>query len=229
MLENLKEQVYYANMLLAKYDLVKLTWGNVSGIDRDSGYVVIKPSGVEYEKLTPYDMVVVNLEGHVIEGSLRPSSDTQTHLQLYKHFEDIKGIVHTHSRWCTIFSQAGKSIPALGTTHADYFPGDIPCTRSMTDSEIKGEYEVETAKVILETFDSLDYNNYPGVLVKNHGPFSWGRDPIKAVENALVMEEIAMLAYHTMILEKDIESLNVTLLNKHFYRKHGANAYYGQR
>ena len=163
MLENLKEQVYHANMLLAKYDLVKLTWGNVSGIDRDSGYVVIKPSGVEYEKLSPHDMVVVNLEGHVIEGSFRPSSDTQTHLQLYKHFKDIKGIVHTHSRGCTIFSQAGKSIPVLGTTHADYFPGDIPCTRSMLEFEIKGEYELETANVILETFASLDYNNYPGI------------------------------------------------------------------
>ncbi|MCU0486334.1 MAG: L-ribulose-5-phosphate 4-epimerase [Anaerolineales bacterium] len=209
-MEALKEQVFQANLLLPKHGLVTFTWGNVSGIDRQQGWVVIKPSGVSYEAMKASDMVVVDLaSGKVIEGSLRPSSDTPTHLELYRAFPNIGGIVHTHSRWATSFAQAGRGLMALGTTHADYFYGEIPCTRQMTTPEIQGEYEKETGLVIKETFDGKDPDATPAVLVYSHGPFAWGADPMEAVHNAVVLEEIAFM-------------------NFHFLRKHGANAYYGQ-
>ena len=226
MLEQLKKEVFEANLLLPKYKLVTLTWGNVSGIDREKGLVVIKPSGVEYEDMTVEDMVVVDLDGKVVEGDLKPSSDTATHLELYRNFPNIKGIVHTHSRWATIFSQMGEEITPFGTTHADYFGGSVPCTRAMTKAEIKGEYELETGKVIVERFESLNEDYIPSVLVKNHGPFSWGKNPKDAVINALVLEEVAMMAWHTRLVTQ--EAMPEDLLNKHFYRKHGPGAYYGQ-
>ena len=228
MLEELKKYVCDANLLLPKYCLVTFTWGNVSGIDRESGLVVIKPSGVKYEGMTPEDMVVIDLEGKVVEGRWKPSSDTQTHLELYNAFDKCGGIVHTHSRWATIFAQAGKAIPVLGTTQADYFYGDIPCTRSMTDEEICGEYENETGSVIVETFGKTDPMAVPGVLVRSHGPFAWGADPIDAVHNAVVMEEAAFMAWHTIMLSHDAEVVPETLLDRHYLRKHGKNAYYGQ-
>lgn len=228
LLKDLKEEVYKANLLLPKHNLITLTWGNVSGIDREKNHVVIKPSGVEYDKMKVEDMVVVDLEGNVIEGDLKPSSDTATHIELYKKFPNIGGVVHTHSMWCTTFAQAGLEIPILGTTHADYFVGPVPCTRIMTDNEIEGEYESQTGKVIVETFEDQDYMEYPGVLVNNHGPFTWGEDAMKAVEMAIVMEEIAKLAYHTMNLNKEVSKIKDALINKHFYRKHGKDAYYGQ-
>jgi L-ribulose-5-phosphate 4-epimerase len=228
MLENLKEKVLEANLLLPKYNLVTFTWGNVSGIDRESALVVIKPSGVPYDGMTAEDMVVVDLNGNVVEGKWKPSSDTPTHIELYKAFPDCGGIVHTHSKWATSFAQAGMSIPALGTTHADYFYGDIPCTRKMTEEEIGGEYEKETGKVIVETFKSLDSSAIPGVVVCSHGPFAWGSDPLNAVHNAVVMEEVAFMDYHAMTLNREPVGMQKELLDKHYLRKHGANAYYGQ-
>lgn len=230
MLEELKKKVYEANMLLPQYNLVTFTWGNASGIDREKGLVVIKPSGVEYEKMTPQDMVVVDLKGNVAEGKLRPSSDTPTHINLYNTFKKIGGIVHTHSRWATIFAQAGKNIRAYGTTHADYFYNDIPCTRDMTPEEIKGEYEYNTGSVIAETFKNLNPVYVPGVLVKNHGPFTWGKDAIEAAFNAVVLEEVAMMAWNTEIItNNEVYRMSQALMDKHFMRKHGANAYYGQK
>lgn len=231
MLEQLKKQVLEANLELPKRGLVTYTWGNVSGIDREKGLIVIKPSGVPYEHLKLDDLVVLDLDGNKIEGNLNPSSDTPTHLVLYKSFKDIGGIVHTHSRWATIWAQAGKGIPALGTTHADYFYGEIPCTRRLRDEEIKNEYEKTTGDVIVETFDVLKLNPVyvPGVLVNNHGPFAWGKDAAEAVHNAVVLDEVAMMAYHTCALTPGIAPINQVLLDKHFLRKHGANAYYGQK
>ncbi|MPQ44262.1 L-ribulose-5-phosphate 4-epimerase [Clostridium tarantellae] len=228
MLEKLKQEVYEANMLLPKYNLVTFTWGNVSGIDRESSLVVIKPSGVEYDKMTPQDMVVVDLEGNVVEGDLNPSSDTPTHLKLYKEFKNIGGVVHTHSRWATIFAQAGRGINAYGTTQADYFYGEVPCTRDMNKEEIEKDYEYNTGSVIVETFKELEADSMPAVLVKNHGPFTWGKDPFDAVHNAVVLEEVAMMAFNTEVLSRAKEIMPDTLLNKHFMRKHGPNAYYGQ-
>ncbi len=230
MLEQLKESVCRANLLLPKYNLVTFTWGNVSAIDRASGMVVIKPSGVEYDNMQPEDMVVVSLaDGSVVEGRYRPSSDTPTHLALYRAFTDIGGIVHTHSRWATSFAQAGLGLQAMGTTHADYFYGEIPCTRDMTAAEIGGAYEHETGTVIIEAFADKDPNAIPAVLVKNHGPFAWGKNADDAVYHAVVMEEIAFMNYHAKMLVPDCGSMQQALLNKHYLRKHGANAYYGQK
>lgn len=229
MLEELKKEVYEANMLLPQYKLVTFTWGNVSAIDRKTGLIVIKPSGVEYEKMGPEDMVVVNLAGEVVEGKYKPSSDTPTHVKLYNDFKDIGGIVHTHSRWATIFAQAGRSIKPYGTTQADYFYNEIHCTRDMTPEEIKTNYEYNTGGVIVETFKDLNRNHVPAVLVKNHGPFSWGKDAIEAVHNAVVLEEVAMMAWNTEVLANhNIDTMPKELIEKHFMRKHGPNAYYGQ-
>ena len=230
MLAQLKEIVLRANLLLPKHNLVTFTWGNVSGIDRNQGLMVIKPSGVSYEALKAADMVVVDLEtGSVKEGSLKPSSDTATHIELYKAFPNIGGIVHTHSRWATTFAQAGKGISPLGTTHGDYFYGEISCTRKMTRSEIRGDYEKETGLVIKETFADKDPDAIPAVLVHSHGPFVWGSDPMNAVHNAVVLEEIAFMNFHTLMLNPDVPSMQQDLLDKHYLRKHGANAYYGQK
>lgn len=229
MLEALKKQVLEANLALPKHRLVTFTWGNVSGIDREQGLVVIKPSGVEYEQLKLEDLVVVDLEGNVVEGSLRPSSDTPTHLVLYRAFEQIGGIVHTHSPWATSWAQAGRSIPALGTTQADYFYGSIPCTRHMTVEEINGDYEAETGNVIVESFNGLDPQQIPAVLVNQHAPFCWGKDADNAVHNAVVVEEVAKMAYRSMVLNPSLNSMDQALLDRHFLRKHGANAYYGQK
>jgi L-ribulose-5-phosphate 4-epimerase len=228
MLEELKSQVLDANMMLPKYGLVAFTWGNVSGIDRESGLVAIKPSGVAYDKLTLEDIVVVDLDGNIVEGKLKPSSDTPTHLVLYKAFPDIGGIVHTHSRWATVFAQASRGIPALGTTHADYFYGEIPCTRPMKDEEIRDGYESQTGNVIAERFGDIDHKEIPAVVVHSHGPFCWGRSPASAVEIAVMMEEIAFMAWHTLALDGDTPSMQKTLLGKHYLRKHGKDAYYGQ-
>ena len=229
MLEQLKEQVFQANLLLPKYGLITFTWGNVSGIDRQQGYMVIKPSGVDYEVMKAEDMVVVDLEGgKTVEGNLKPSSDTPTHLELYKAFSNIGSIVHTHSRWATSFAQAGRGIAALGTTQGDYFYGEIPCTRKMTTAEIEGEYEKETGLVIKETFQGKDPDAIPAVLVHSHGPFAWGADPMDAVHNAVVLEEVAFMNFHTMMLEPGILPMQQELLDKHYLRKHGANTYYGQ-
>ncbi|MGJ7922667.1 L-ribulose-5-phosphate 4-epimerase [Neobacillus sp. LXY-4] len=229
MLEKLKEQVLEANLSLPKYGLVTFTWGNVSGINREEGLIVIKPSGVSYDEMKVEDLVVLDLDGHIVEGHYKPSSDTETHLVLYKHFPDIGGIVHTHSPWATAWAQAGKSIPALGTTHADYFNGTIPCTREMTEEEIEGQYELETGNVIIETFKGINPNEVPSVLVHNHAPFNWGKNPLEAVHNAVVLEECAKMAYHAFQLNPGLPSMNSILLEKHFYRKHGVNAYYGQK
>lgn len=228
MLEQLKQQVYEANLKLPKHGLVTFTWGNVSGIDREQGLVVIKPSGVEYDAMTADDMVVVDLGGRRVEGKLNPSSDTPTHVELYRAFPNIGGIVHTHSRWATIFAQAGLGIPALGTTHADYFYGEVPCTRQMAEAEINGEYEKETGTVIIERFSGLNPDDIPGVVVYSHGPFTWGKDADNAVHNAVVLEEVAMMAWHDLALNPRISPMRRELLDKHFLRKHGANAYYGQ-
>lgn len=229
MLEALKELVCKANLELPKYGLVTFTWGNVSGVDRESGLIVIKPSGVEYDNMTAEDMVVVSLEtGEKVEGKWKPSSDTATHVALYNAFPEIGGIVHTHSRQATSFAQAGRGIPAYGTTHGDYFYGEIPCTRKMTPEEIGGEYEKETGNVIIETFRGIDENTIPAVLVNSHGPFSWGTDPENAVHNAVVLEELAFMALQTEALNPGIKPMQQELLDKHFLRKHGKNAYYGQ-
>lgn len=230
MLEKLKEQVCKANLLLTEHRLVVFTWGNVSGIDRKNGLIVIKPSGVPYDRLMPEDMVVVNLRGEMVEGKLNPSSDTPTHCALYSRFPDIGGIVHTHSRWATVWAQAGRGIPAYGTTHGDYFYGEIPCTRVMTSTEIAGEYERETGNVIAETFQNINPDDIPAVLVHSHGPFTWGKDSFEAVHNSVVLEELAMMAWHTeAISPSPSQKMQQELLDKHFLRKHGANAYYGQK
>ena len=228
MLDKLKEDVLKANLLLPKYNLVTFTWGNVSGIDREKGLVVIKPSGVEYEELKIDDMVVVDLLGNIVEGSLRPSSDTPTHIELYKAFPNIKGVVHTHSRMAVSFAEAGLPIRPFGTTHADYFYGEIPCTRSLSEEEIENGYEKNTGLVIKETFLNKDPDAIPGVLVKNHGPFTWGTSPNNAVHNAAVLEEVAYMAYYAMTLNPGIKNVDSYLLDKHYFRKHGKNAYYGQ-
>lgn len=231
MLESLKEQVLKANLLLPKYQMVTFTWGNVSGIDREKGLVVIKPSGVPYDELKVEDLVVVNLDGEVVEGDLRPSSDTATHIALYKAFPKLGGVVHTHSPWATSWAQAGRPIPALGTTHADYYYGEIPCTRPLTEDEITRAYELETGNVIIETFENagLDPVAMPGVLVSGHAPFCWGKDAMQAVHNAVVLEEVAKMALHTYQLNPAIQPIDQFLLDKHYLRKHGANAYYGQK
>lgn len=231
-LNQLKEAVLMANLALPHHQLVTFTWGNVSGIDREHDLVVIKPSGVPYDELKVSDMVVVRLaDGEVVEGNLRPSSDTATHLVLYKEFPKIGGIVHTHSPYATSWAQAGRGIPALGTTHADYFYGEVPCTRKLADSEILGNYEVETGNVIVETFRSLQLNpnSIPGVLVDGHAPFVWGKNPENAVHNAVVLEEIAKMATNTYFLNHQTEPIQQRLLDRHFLRKNGSNAYYGQR
>lgn len=229
MLEELKKQVCEANLQLPQHGLVVFTWGNVSGIDREKGLFVIKPSGVPYNELKPEDMVVVNLKGEKVEGDLNPSSDTPTHCELYNHFPTIGGVVHTHSRWATIWSQSGRGIPAYGTTHGDYFYGTIPCTRAMTPEEIAGAYEKETGSVIVETFKGMNPDDIPAVLVKSHGPFTWGKDCFEAVHNSVVLEELAMMAWHTELTAKEpVPAMQQELLDKHFLRKHGANAYYGQ-
>lgn len=230
MLESLKKDVLEANLMLPKHGLVTFTWGNVSGIDRDGGLVVIKPSGVAYEDMTADDMVVLNLSGKLIEGKLNPSSDTPTHLALYRAFPDIGGVVHTHSRWATIFSQAGRDIPLIGTTQADYFYGDVPCTRKLTAQEIAGEYELETGNVIIEAFSKKSPAEIPAVLVNGHGPFAWGKNAAEAVHNAVVLEEGAMMAWHSIMLSGGkTPDFQKELSDKHYLRKHGENAYYGQK
>lgn len=232
MYTELKQRVFKANMLLPKYDLVKFTWGNVSEVDRENGVVAIKPSGVEYDTMTSDDIVVVDLyTGRTVEGRYKPSSDTATHLEIYRSFPQVGGIVHTHSRWATIFAQMKQDVPALGTTHGDYFYGSIPATRDMTKAEIEGEYELNTGKVIVETFAERKINpvDVPGVVVASHGPFSWGKDADNAVHNAVVLEEVAFMAWHTMQLAQGIGPMSQDLLDKHYLRKHGANAYYGQK
>jgi L-ribulose-5-phosphate 4-epimerase len=227
MLEQLKQDVFKANLELVNHGLVIFTWGNVSGINRDEGFVVIKPSGVSYSAMKSSDMVVVDLKGKVIEGILKPSSDLATHLELYRSFPNIGAVVHTHSEWATSWAQAGLGIPCLGTTQADYFYGEIPCTRKMTESEINGDYELETGRVIVECLKDIDPMKTPGILVNNHGPFSWGKDPVDAVHNAVVMEEVAKMAFRTISLNPQTTMPQI-LINKHFFRKHGINAYYGQ-
>jgi len=228
MLEDFKKSVYKANIDLVKYRLVIFKWGNVSAFDREKGLMVIKPSGVSYKEMRPDQMVVVDKKGNVVEGTLNPSSDTATHLVLYKNFPGISAVVHTHSEWATSWAQAGKEIPALGTTHADYFYGDIPCTRPLTRKKIEGDYELETGNAIIDTFKRIDPMHIPGVLVHSHGPFTWGINPENAVENAVVLEQIAKMAFNTILLEKNPE-FEKKLLDKHFFRKHGEDAYYGQK
>ena len=229
MLEALKEQVYEANMLLPRHGLVTFTWGNVSGIDRESGLMAIKPSGVEYDALGPEDMVLVDVAtGEKAEGRWNPSSDTATHCELYRNFPGIGGVVHTHSRWATVFSQAGRGIPALGTTQGDYFYGEIPCTRKLTPEEIAGEYELETGRVIVEAFRGKDPGAVPAALVCSHGPFAWGTDAKNAVHNAVVLEELAFMAWHNLMMDPALPPMQQELLDKHYLRKHGKNAYYGQ-
>lgn len=229
MLEQLKKEVWEANMLLPKYGLVTFTWGNVSGIDRESGLVVIKPSGVEYDVMKPEDMVVVDLNGKVVEGDLNPSSDTPTHVEFYKAFPNIGGVTHTHSSYATSFAQAGRGIPALGTTHGDYFYGEIPCTRKMTPEEIAGEYEKNTGLVIIETFKDKDPDAIPAVLVNSHGPFTWGKNAVDSVHHAVILEECAKMAIRAYALNPDLQPMQQELLDRHYLRKHGANAYYGQK
>ena len=230
MLENLKIKVYEANLAIVKHGLVIFTWGNVSAVDRASGYLVIKPTGVGYDQMKPDDMVVVDLDGNKIEGNLKPSSDTATHIELYKHFPNIGSVVHTHAEWSTSWAQAGKPIPAYGTTHADYFYGEIPCTRKLTAEEIARAYEKETGTVIVEHFQQHNINPdaVPAVLVNGHAPFSWGKDPDNAVHNAVVLEEVAKMAFRNQVLG-NYQPIDQYLLDKHYHRKHGANAYYGQK
>jgi len=227
MLESLKKQVYDANLQLVKHQLVIFTWGNVSGFDKESQLVVIKPSGVDYDKMSPEDMVVIDLNNKVVEGKLKPSSDAPTHTVLYKHYPQIGGIVHTHSTFAVAWAQACRNIPAMGTTHADHFYGDVPCTRVLTEKEVSSEYEHNTGKVIVETFKNIDIEAIPSVLVANHGPFSWGPTPEKAVYNAVVLENVAKMAYLTKLLGRG-KRIEQYLLDKHYNRKHGKNAYYGQ-
>ncbi|MDD6620890.1 MAG: L-ribulose-5-phosphate 4-epimerase [Eubacteriales bacterium] len=235
MLEELKEKVFEANLKLVEYGLVVLTWGNVSGIDREKGLFVIKPSGVPYDTMKASDMVVMDLEGNKVEGDLNPSSDTPTHLELYRNYKDIGGVVHTHSSWACSWAQAGRDVPAYGTTHADFSNGCIPCARGLTKEEVDGEYELNTGKVIVEEFEkrNIGPNECPAVLVHRHGPFSWGKDPFKAVENALILEEISKMAYQTEQISSFDSLCNIGieqyLLDKHYQRKHGKNAYYGQK
>ena len=230
MLEELKQKVYEANMLLPKYKLITFTWGNVSGIDRESGLFVIKPSGVEYDELKPEDMVVVDLEGNVVEGKYRPSSDTATQLELYKAFPELGGVVHTHSSYATSWAQAGRSIPCYGTTHADYIYGDVPCVRCLTKDEIEDAYETNTGRLIVSDFKekNRDVVAVPGVLCKNHGVFTWGKDAHDAVHNAVVVEEVAKMAFRTELINPDVKPAPSELMDKHYFRKHGENAYYGQ-
>lgn len=229
MLENLKQKVYEANLKLVEYKLVLFTWGNVSEIDRESGLVVIKPSGVDYDKMTPDDMVVMNLNGEKVEGRLNPSSDTPTHLELYRRFSKIGGVAHTHSTFAVSFAQAASEIPCYGTTHADFAFGAVPCTRDLTKEEIEGEYELNTGKVIAETFENgnIDFNAVPAVLVHSHGPFTWGKNGLEAAKNSAVLEEVAKMAYLSRTLEAKPASEDIC--KKHYYRKHGAGAYYGQK
>lgn len=228
MLELLKEKVCEANLELVKHGLVIFTWGNVSAIDRATGLVVIKPSGVSYDNMKPSDMVVVDLDGKVVEGTLRPSSDTPTHVVLYRAFPEIGGVVHTHSTYATAWAQAGLDIPNIGTTHADYFHHDIPCTADMTEAEVKGNYEWETGNVIVKRFEGMNANDTPGVLVKNHGPFTWGKDAAEAVHNAVVLEQVAKMAFIARSVNPNL-TMNPLLIEKHYSRKHGPNAYYGQK
>ncbi|WP_287486421.1 MULTISPECIES: L-ribulose-5-phosphate 4-epimerase [Blautia] len=229
MLEELKKAVYEANMLLPKHNLVTFTWGNVSQIDRETGYFAIKPSGVEYEKLTPDDMVIMDLEGNKIEGRYNPSSDTPTHLELYRAFPKIGGVVHTHSPWATSWAQAGRGIPCYGTTHADYMYGEIPCVRCLTKEEIDMAYEKNTGLLIVDYFKDKDYEAVPAVLCKNHGPFTWGKDGHEAVHNAVVLEEVAKMAARCEMINPQVKPAPQELQDKHYYRKHGVNAYYGQK
>ncbi len=233
MLEQLKKEVYEANMMLVKYNLITFTWGNVSGIDREKGLVVIKPSGVEYDDLTPDMLPVVDLDGNVIEGTLKPSSDTPTHLELYRAYPEIGGVTHTHSPWATIYAQVGRGITPYGTTHADYFGTTIPCTRKMTEAEIKGAYEKETGTVILEALKETGVQKMHAALVHSHGPFTWGDDAKASVEAAVVLEQVAMMSYNTEMLmyqaNGNVERMQEVLLRKHYDRKHGPNAYYGQK
>ena len=228
MLENIKQQVYEANVRLKREGLITLTWGNVSQIGRESGLVVIKPSGISYDTMTPDDMVVVDLDGNKVEGKWNPSSDLPTHLEIYRAFSEVGGVTHTHSRWATIFSQAGLDVPMLGTTHADAFYGDVPCTRKLTAEEIAGDYEKETGKLICETFENIAPMSIPGVLVNSHGPFTWGKDAAKSVENAIILEEVAMMAWHTVKINENAV-FQQELADKHYFRKHGPGAYYGQK
>lgn len=230
MLEELKKEVYEANMLLPKYNLVTFTWGNVSGVSRKDGVFVIKPSGVPYEELRPEDMVVVDFDGNKVEGEMNPSSDTPTHAYLYKHWENIGGVVHTHSSYATSWAQAGRSIPCYGTTHADYYYGEIPCFRTLTKEEIDDAYEKNTGVLIVDEFARLqqDYEAVPACLCKNHGPFAWGKNPVDAVHSAVVLEEVAKMAYRTELINPKVAPAPQILQDKHYYRKHGANAYYGQ-
>lgn len=231
MLEELKQEVYKANMDLPAYGLVTFTWGNVSGIDRERGLFVIKPSGVDYDKLSPEDMVVMDMEGNKVEGRYNPSSDTATHLELYKAFPKVGGVVHTHSSYATSWAQAGRSIPCYGTTHADYMYGEIPCVRCLSKEEIEGAYEKNTGLLIAREFKAMDKDPMavPAVLCKNHGPFAWGSNAKEAVHNAVVLEEVAKMAYRAEIIEPRIQPAPLELQDKHYYRKHGANAYYGQK
>lgn len=229
MLEELKRQVWQANLELTRFGLVIFTWGNVSAVDRGQGLVVIKPSGVEYAVMTKDDMVVTDMEGNVVEGRLKPSSDLPTHLELYKAWPETGGIVHTHSRWATILAQAGRGIPALGTTHADYFYGEIPCTDPMDEAAIRGEYERETGLAIIKRFEGLSPAQIPAALVHSHGPFAWGRNAHEAVHNAVVLEELAFMSWHNLILQPDIPPMQQCLMDKHYLRKHGPGAYYGQK
>lgn len=228
MLEELKKEVCEANLELVKHGLVIFTWGNVSAIDRAKGLVVIKPSGVSYDDMKPDDMVVLDLEGNIVQGQLKPSSDTATHLVLYKSFPNIGGVVHTHSTYATAWAQTGNDIPNIGTTHADYFKDEIPCTRSMTKAEIENKYELETGKVIVERFAEMNPDHTPGVLVNNHGPFTWGKDAREAVHNAVALEQVAKMAFVSLSINPHL-SMNGYLITKHFHRKHGPNAYYGQQ
>ncbi|ALR17502.1 MULTISPECIES: L-ribulose-5-phosphate 4-epimerase [Vibrio] len=228
-MKTLRHQVWQANMDLQRHNLVTFTWGNVSGIDRESGLVVIKPSGVEYSELSAENMVVVDLQGEIIEGNLKPSSDTATHLELYRQFPSIGGIVHTHSSYATSWAQAGAAIPAFGTTHADYFYGHIPCARALTQQEIESDYELNTGKVIVETIGATDPMAIPGILVREHAPFTWGTDPHNAVHNAVVVEEVAKMAFRTLSINPSTLPIPQTLLDKHYLRKHGKDAYYGQK
>jgi len=229
MLEELKKKVYEANMELQRERLVILTWGNVSEIVREKGLVIIKPSGVPYQELTASQMVVVDLEGKVVEGTLRPSVDTATHLVLYKEFSEIGGVVHTHSAWATIWAQAQKPIPCVGGTHADHFFGKVPCTRPLTEKEIEGDFELETGKVIVETFRERDYRHVPAVLIDSHGPFTWGKDSHDAVHNSVVLEEVAKMAFYTLEINPSLTAMPEEMLKKRFFRKHGPGAYYGQQ